>query len=353
MKTAFSQVSYLFVTLSFIFILDFPGTGHAQNLIARQTGSTTNFHIELDDAITKASNGDIIYLPGGYFPLNVPIDKELHIIGTGHHPGYSTASGVTYIGGNVYLNAGASRSSFEGIYFQSTISVNEVTLSNLMFKRCILEHFNYNGQHPEIELKYSSFIENVIRGGINLSILQSSFFNNIFTDYWYRGSVDCIFKNNLFLSDQRFISNWPNSYFVYSIAGMLNRFENNIFSASGTSLSATGNSVFIKNLFASSIVFDGINLIGFDNYIDQPEESIFKKLSGRSFLYTENFHLNEQYKNTWIGTDGAEIGIYGGPSPWKDNCFPFNPQIISKSVAGYTNPDGTLKVSIQVAAQER
>jgi hypothetical protein len=154
---------YLKVVLFVIIFSGFAWNSYGQNLIARQGGGTPSFHVELDDAINHSSIGDTLYLPGGYFPLNVPIDKELHFVGAGHNPDSSSVTGVTYIGGVVYLNNGASKSSFTGIYFQTTISVNEVTLTNLTFKRCNLEHFNYNHTYPEIELKYSSFIENVSR----------------------------------------------------------------------------------------------------------------------------------------------------------------------------------------------
>jgi hypothetical protein len=72
----------------FVFLLLLITLRHvsAQQLIARQNGGTPHFHTELDDAVNQAVNGDTLYLPGGYFPLTVQIDKELHIVGEGHNP---------------------------------------------------------------------------------------------------------------------------------------------------------------------------------------------------------------------------------------------------------------------------
>jgi hypothetical protein len=108
------------------------------------------------------------------------------------------------------------------------------------------------------------------------------------------------------------------------------------------------NSVFNNNLFCEEVSFDGQSNIGFDNKVGIPIESIFKRFTQRFFLYTDDYQLNDDFSSSWLN-----IGIYGGPSPWKESCFPFNPQIISKSVAGYTNPDGTLNISIKVEAQDR
>ena len=49
------------------------------------------------------------------------------------------------------------------------------------------------------------------------------------------------------------------------------------------------------------------------------------------------------------GTNGEQIGIYGGTYPW--NTVPENPQIISKKIAEKTTPEGLLKVEIKVEVQ--
>ena len=52
------------------------------------------------------------------------------------------------------------------------------------------------------------------------------------------------------------------------------------------------------------------------------------------------------------GADGTETGIYGGARPAKEHRLPSIPQITEFTVAGASNPDGTLKVNITVEAQD-
>ena len=94
--------------LSFIFTLVMLLTGsaaHSQNLIAVQNGNTPAFYTVLDSAIIHAQNGDTVYIPGGTFSLNVPVTKSLHIIGVGHNPDSTLATGKTVINGNLSLIA--------------------------------------------------------------------------------------------------------------------------------------------------------------------------------------------------------------------------------------------------------
>ena len=68
------------------------------------------------------------------------------------------------------------------------------------------------------------------------------------------------------------------------------------------------------------------------------------------------FHNNYRLKSTSLGhnagTDGTDIGIYGGVFPWKDGSMPSNPHIISKTIPGTTDASGNLNVNIKVEAEK-
>ncbi|MBL4585431.1 MAG: hypothetical protein JKX84_00010, partial [Flavobacteriales bacterium] len=53
------------------------------------------------------------------------------------------------------------------------------------------------------------------------------------------------------------------------------------------------------------------------------------------------------------GTDGTDVGIYGGSYPYKHGAVPFNPHVQINQIDNQTNGQGELPVNIRVAAQER
>ncbi len=73
---------YFFLSIA-LFCMQY---GTAQKVIVVQHNGTPDFYTTLNEAISGASNGDTIYLPGGQTEIgfDLIIDKELHIIGAGY-----------------------------------------------------------------------------------------------------------------------------------------------------------------------------------------------------------------------------------------------------------------------------
>jgi hypothetical protein len=65
---------------------------------------------------------------------------------------------------------------------------------------------------------------------------------------------------------------------------------------------------------------------------------------------SETFELTETAKTTYLGTDGTEVGIYGGNLAYDEN--PTIPQITKCNVAAKSTADGKLSVDIEVKAAE-
>ena len=61
-----------------------------------------------------------------------------------------------------------------------------------------------------------------------------------------------------------------------------------------------------------------------------------------------DFKLTEEAKALIKGTDGTEVGIYGGNLPFD----PTKPQISKFNVAAKTTGDGKLSVDIEVKSAE-
>lgn len=70
------------------------------------------------------------------------------------------------------------------------------------------------------------------------------------------------------------------------------------------------------------------------------------------FGYSDDneYKLTEAAKALIKGTDGTEVGIYGGNLPYDPT--PTNPQISKFNVAAKTTADGKLSVDIEVKSAE-
>ena len=80
--------------------------------------------------------------------------------------------------------------------------------------------------------------------------------------------------------------------------------------------------------------------------------TLFKTYPGGSLekLDSEDFQLTDAAKTQCLGTDGTEVGIYGGSLPFDPT--PSNPQITKCNVAAKSTADGKLSVDIEVNAAE-
>lgn len=325
----------------------FAGSIEAQNLIAVQNGGEPEFYSKLDSAIFYSSTGDTIYIPGGNYTINDTITKRLHLVGSGHHPDSAIATARTIISGftQLILKNGADNGSVTGIYFnepgqyayppiQILDPISSYTISSCYISKSI----ENQGNNTTIS---ENIFYNLYSSGINLYCT-----NNIILGY-----VTCnsgVIKNNVFT--HRFPG-----YSQYSLYVGNNIVENNIFKPY-TVQTGVGTSIFYHN------VNGGVNGIigqeqGSGNFLDNVElPLLFANYSPETFygdgIYDADFHLptNSPYKNA--GTDGTDIGIYGGPFPWKEGSVPFNPHIQHKIISGGTDQNGNLNVNIKVAAQD-
>lgn len=216
----------------------------AQNLIAVQNGGEAEFYTNLDSAIVHASNGDTVYIPGGTFSVSVQIDKRLHIIGVGHNPDSTLATGQTRITGNLSLVNEASNGSLMGVYLSGYTTSGD-NISNYLVLRC-----SFNG----INLPSSStnwiFIENIIQYAYQFGseyAVNCYFYNNIigaYSNYNWAGFASSVFKNNIFLVQYE---GCGYQCLRYPIKASSSNFENNIFISNTHTLQQCVNSSFYNH----------------------------------------------------------------------------------------------------------
>lgn len=211
----------------------------------------------------------------------------------------------------------------EGIYFPNEISVPQY-LKNATFikcrfyelkftvsKNCFISQCRMIALEPNtpITMKCSNSIVGILRGTTDKSslLLQNSIIVNISVK-----EIRAVFKNCIAL--EKSIENFNKNCSAY-----------NSFFASEECLN-------------SVITQDG-------NWIDDKCSIILFGRDKISYNDTSTYELTEEAKKIYLGTDGTQIGIYGGSQPFSTKLT--IPRVVKRNIAGKTEA-GKLKVNIEV-----
>ena len=294
------------------------------------------------DAYNAAQPGDTIYLSGGYFsPVNIN-KKQLIIFGTGHHPDSTNATGISIITGELSLGENADSVVISGLYINGNITIGwNISANNVTIYRNYINGDIYFGGNRSNPSKYVLIKENILYSIFGDNTLNSTIANNII-HYSVRNFYNSSIMNNIFL-------NILHIYGYTNYIGLNNcLIINNIHNKIVEHFYNCNNNQFNNNIFINSPNFGSNNNSG--NYLNVPMNDLFINQSGDQFNYSHNYHLKNP--SVYIGTDGTEVGIYGGYyGPFKDGMLPINPHIIYKNIAPKTDSDGNLNIQIKVSAQ--
>lgn len=328
-------------------------------------------YTDLQTAIDAAAPNDILYVHGSATAYgNVSITKLLTIIGAGAMPNKilqlpTSITGITF-GYNAPGTSNGSGSSVYGCEI-SSISLGTFTsgagtfgIANLTIKRNRIGliqtlgggfYSNYVIQHNIIGSisggkMSNAIISNNVIGVINAidptpavsalvsnNIIYSSLSNN----------KQCVFSNNVFLMAPAFIGN-----------NIFNTFTKNMFYLGGptpaytqATFETTQNS-FSGNLYNQDPLFTNANTAG------QPLQQYgYANPSAGPFI---NYNLTATSPGKNYGTDGTDVGIHGGTTPYPqgvltDSRFryfpmPAIPQMLEMSILNSAIPqNGTLNVN--------
>jgi len=254
-----------------------------------------------------------------------------------------------------------------GFYFLGSLYLNgnwtgggdtTNTMSNVLIERCFFDGNDPGGwgrhgitveggwnfcKNDTIRncIFYNSFI------GINNSNIKKPeiyIHNNIFSNTYISSNADLsstYVRNNVFI-------NSPNSS-VFSASNMV--IENNIFYAANPS--GCSGCAFTKNIgFLSSDMPGGGN-IGSGNMNNTNPQFVNFPLTGAGFSFSYDFHLQANSPGKNAGTDGTDIGIYGGMMPFNVGANPHFPQMMTLTLpSGSSVPaGGTLNVHFTARKQ--
>lgn len=307
-------------------------------------GNVTTFYgaSALRDAHDAAVHGDVITLSSGSFNP-VYIKKAITLRGAGMAVDSVHNILPTIISGDFTINIPDSvtqRFTLEGIYHNHKITY--MNLNNAMFVKCRLNEITPYNNKSDYILKNASFTNCRIGGYIHLvDYCSASCINSIIQDP-QGANLDfrnCVIKFNSYRAYDVTKSMLSNCI-IYG--GVQNQYSS--FPASTTAY----NCVEVNN---------SSNYPTFTNIPNNTNkyatcDAVFKTYTGAAIgtVEEETFELTETAKATYLGTDGKEVGIYGGMLPF--DTTPSNPRITKCNVAAKSTADGKLSVDIEVKAAE-
>ena len=290
-----------------------------------QSGAATTIYdgTQISTAIGAAKKGDILYLSEGTYD-SFTIDKEILVRGVGAN---------TWIEGDVTIsipnNATLTQAVLEGVNVSGTITITQ-PVTNLIIRNTKVTDVKVNGA--------------LTNGLIDRCWITGTFNMNNYTD-------DTMVKN----SKVKFISAGS---LTYNKCKFLNC---NI----GKRKNNTTAAVFTNCIIGSYIYMTGGEISG----LGTMESSVFTNTLfntnygaiGSSSTQT-NCYLVEAYNgvcdegtlesrvdlSSYLGTDGTEVGVYGGTTP-----FTLDPQVAKVTESTFTvdTDDKKLTVKLKVAAK--
>jgi hypothetical protein len=322
----------------------------AQSVAAlHQSGQTTYFTgVEaLREAYAAAANGATIYLSGGSFLVPVTIAKSIQVFGVGHNPNFSGATGQTLWSGDLTLEEGADGSHFEGLHITGrVVFTRDKRIDDVVIRRCRINgeisfasstnntNHSYNLLIAECILTFGS--SHNLYNARNLTITNSILLSMNLNGFYFGTIANSLLLNTsgylLFTADNSILRNCV------------------IAKSSGTMTVSTTNTSILNNVFFSVPSFPSGNNTITNNYISVSRENFFVNQSGNILDYTHDYHL--QSPGQYVGTDGTQVGLYGGMHPFKEGSVPMIPHVVSKSISHSIDAEGKLQVEIEVSAQD-
>jgi hypothetical protein len=322
-----------------------------------------------------ASTGDTLYIhatENTYGDLN--INKPLVVLGEGSMPNKQ----IQY--SSIFNNINFSYADFPAISNSSGSKLIGLKINGTAY----MQHENASGT-PVRNISFERCQINSISGSGNSNI---AFYNNIINYMGYMALYSSVITNNIIqtinLDDNSGFSNIVSNNIIQNGLTMKGAIiSNNIFynfASSGTIDNGNGNKelTWSNNLFFAAVSFSIGDIIfgtntGTGNIINSDPKFVNPILPNtlHSYSYSfpatgpyANFHLQATSPGLNNGTDGTDIGIYGGPHPWVDGTTTDSryryftmpsqvPHMISMDVLNPTIPvNGTLNIQFSAKTQQ-
>jgi hypothetical protein len=321
---------------------------HAATFTVNNNNPSPGQYTTIDAAMSAAADGDVILISGSptAYSTGSAISKSLTFIGTGYNPTKDNplTSNITFGG---YI--AASNVTFKGIVFTNVVDVRG---SNLTISECNISSlyiYDVTGLQVRNNLfSLGNYVSVYFVAAISSLTPNIIFENNVFNAgcqfYESQNGKKIIIRNNVFLGNGPLncasSGSWTNAVF-----------QNNIFW--NVFIGSSINSVFLNNISYSpsanasvSITNGGMNV---GNINADPQ---FVNYSGGGFSTAHNYRLQAASLGHLAGTDGTDIGAFGGATPHTDHGMPNIPVMKVMNITGGAVPiGGTIQVTFQSTIQ--
>ena len=293
----------------------------------------------LRNAHADAIDGDIITLSSGSFTA-VDIEKGITIRGAGMEVDAATQSEPTIIVGNFSISIPETSTSpltIEGIYSNYFIKQTK-ELRNATFLKCRIS---------ELFSSATSSVQNITM--IHCKITKELVCPTNSTI----SCLNCVIWNPRTYSNSTSVYEMTNCVLQKSYVNsemFSSTFKNCIFVGTNNSLFSSTNTMYNCVLATDDTSFNHFKNISNTTNKVVSYDSVFKTCKDGTYSDSENFELTDDAVFEYLGTDGTQVGIYGGNMPF--NPVPSNPRITKCDVASKSTADGKLSVDITVEGAE-
>ena len=317
-------------------------------------GNITTFYgaPALKQALNAAVDGDIITLSPGTFQA-ADINKSITLRGAGYVLNTETHTEPTIISGDFRIS-GTNGLTIEGIYHNAQMRYDcysvDLINTNAKFIKCKFTSI-------DSERNYYN-----IAGLVDAQFINCKIINFIYLSYNSNASlINCIVNNPHMYGENE------NSYYNFQNCVITGLDANNYASwrlhrssfynciiyvntHTNWSLSSTnsGYNNLCINTDGHQKFFSAIPTSTNNSY-ETDFTKVFKDYTG-TYSDDLSFELTDEAKQKYVGSDGTEIGIYGGVMPFDPT--PSNPQITKLNVASKSTANGKLSVDITVKGLE-
>lgn len=301
----------------------------AQQISVVSSNGSTTLYSTLQEAIEGASDGSVIYLPGGGFPISddVKITKKLTIIGIGHKIDTENVDGYTTVSGNLYFNEGSDGSALMGVYVAGSVFIGDdgKEVDDILIRYCSIHDLWVKNN----QCLGTAINQNYIRGTAYFAGSSAYFTNNI--THGIHDLDDGFISNNILTGA---VSNYSYAMVTIDRTSITNNIIiNSSYIHYGSDCLVSGN--MLKGDWGE----DCIN-IGEADWKD-----VFMNWNNGTISPASDFHFSDNYKKYQ-----NQVGIYAGDTPFNDNQMAPVPYIVAKHVDEHTDTTGKLNIKIRVKA---
>jgi len=357
-------------TFTFLIILLLPvfSTQAAVRTVSNDPTRPAQFN-NFDAAQTASVNNDTIYIYGSPFQYPaITIRKKLVIVGAGYSPNNQFGQPTNISSISLFRDASADNATGTVItgVLTSTINLSGTQLAtNITLFRNRITYVSIGLSSGWVI--YNNIVTGSISSSANSSTDQSAtnviIANNILSSVTTFNSNTVIIDHNIFLSSNNIFRLFnviiSNNIFTRSSGNIFSQssvctYSNNLSNQStiGAASEYTPTNTFLATYIPNSSSNSGggnqvginplfVNVTNFDTYNN-----------------TFNYRLQDASPGNNAGTDGTDLGIYGGTYPFPSGGNPGSgydtapsppiPQVISVNIQNATiQPNGTLNVQVQ------